>query len=86
MKEETVKRLGCGAVIIILAAFVLAIVLGICDAIGTHDDRNRRTDLTFEYAVFDGHEYVVYIDSHHFGLAHSPRCDCLHNERVGHAN
>ena len=75
MHEERYIGIGLG---IILAVFVVAIVLAIIEDIGKHDDRNRRTDLHFEYAVFDGHEYVVYLGSRSFGLAHSPRCDCLH--------
>ena len=74
MNEERYIGIGFG---VLLVGLIVAIILAIVEDIGTHDERNRRTDLHFEYAVFDGHEYVVYLGSHRFGLAHSPRCDCL---------
>ena len=30
-----------------------------------------------KYVEFDGHQYVVYTDSHRGSLCHSPKCPCL---------
>ena len=32
--------------------------------------------LCFSYVIVDGHQYLMYINGHSGGIAHSPKCQC----------
>ncbi len=39
-------------------------------------DTDTHADLTFEYIMVDGHEYLAARGFRRYGLAHSPKCPC----------
>lgn len=42
---------------------------------------NKSTSVgTFQYIIFDGHEYVQFMHGNQAGISHSPKCSCRSKE------
>lgn len=58
------------------------IVTGCSD---NYDSEGRKVyptnTMAMSYVMFDGHEYVKYMDGYRGSITHSPKCDCLKNRR-----
>lgn len=54
------------------------IVTGCAD---NYDSEGRKVyptnTMVMSYVIFDGHEYVKYVDGYRGSITHSPKCDCL---------
>ena len=61
-----------------ILGILVVVVLVIC--IGSIDVTVTNPDKCFSYREFDGHQYVMFHNGYHGGIAHSPKCPCLNGD------